>query len=81
MSKKPIHPKTMLRLCITVLWIGAAIALLSRTLGPVWLWVGLGITLAGAIGRYSLVKCPHCGCKLNESKTIPSKCPNCQETL
>ena len=43
--------------------------------------VSIAVMAVGIVWRYTLVKCPHCGCKLNESKTIPSKCPNCQETL
>ena len=81
MSRKPIAPKKKVQICVTCVWIGALIALLSRSLGQWCLWVGLGIVVLAATYRYCLVRCPHCGYKLVDSQTVPSNCPRCGESL
>ena len=80
MMKKP-SLKTQMRLCIGAVWAGALLAVLSKNLGQWCLWLGLAIVVVAALCRYSLIRCPHCGYKLAEGKTIPKCCPNCKEEL
>ena len=78
---KHISLKTQVNICVAFVWTGAVVALLSKVLGTWCLWVGIGIVAVAAVCRYSLIRCPHCGHKLTEGKTVPKRCPNCQEEL
>lgn len=78
--KKP-SLKRQVKLCVSFIWIGAVIALLSQTFGQWLLWAGIGIATAAALCRYTLIRCPHCGHKLVDGNTIPAHCPNCGEEL
>ena len=80
MDKKP-SVKKLVQFSVTLVWAGAVVALLSRTVGQWCLWVGLGITAIGVIIRYYLVRCPHCGSKITDSNRLPDRCPNCGEKL
>ena len=78
---KKLSLKTQLSICISFVWIGALLALLSKVAGAWCLWLGLAILVAAALCRFHLIRCPHCGHKLIEGKQIPPRCPNCKEEL
>ena len=74
---KKLSPKKQVQLCVSFVWAGALVAMLSKALGAWCLWLGLGIVVVAAICRYTLVRCPHCGHKLVDGQTVPRHCPNC----
>lgn len=78
--KKP-SVKTQVKICVTFVWIGALMALLSRSFGGWLLWAGLAVAAIASVCRYTLIRCPHCGCKLVDGQGVPNKCPNCGESL
>ncbi len=78
---KKLSLKTQMQLYITMVWIGAVVALLSRVLGPLYLWIGISIVVAGTICRYTLIRCPHCGHKFLDGNKLPYRCPNCEGEL
>lgn len=44
--------------------------------------VSVVLVAAGAVWRYTLVKCPYCGDKLKSFQTkLPDRCPTCNERL
>ena len=73
--------KTKVKICVAFVWIGALIAVMSRYMGDWLLWVGIAVVAVAGICRYTLIRCPHCGQKLMDSQGVPSKCPNCGESL
>ena len=78
---KKFSLKTQLNICVSFVWIGAVLALLSKVVGPWCLWLGLAILVVAAACRYSLIRCPHCGHRLIEGNRIPAQCPKCKEAL
>lgn len=78
--KKP-SLKTQVQICVSAVWLGALLAILSRNWGQWCLWLGLAIVVIAALCRYTLIRCPHCGHKLTEGKTLPKFCPNCKGEL
>ena len=73
--------KTKVKISVAFVWIGALIALLSQNLGTWLLWVGLAIVVVAGVYRFTMIRCPHCGHKLLDGNTVPSKCPNCGDSL
>lgn len=73
--------KTKVKICVAFVWVGALMAVMSRYMGSWLLWAGIAVVVVAAICRYALIRCPHCGCKLAEGQGVPSKCPNCGESL
>lgn len=44
--------------------------------------ISVVLVAAGAVWRYTLVKCPHCGDKFKGIHTkLPDRCPTCNERL
>ena len=44
--------------------------------------VSVVLVAAGAVWRYTMVKCPHCGDKFKDCQTkLPDRCPTCNERL
>ena len=44
--------------------------------------ISIALVAAGAVWRYTLVKCPHCGDKFKGMHTsLPVRCPNCNGRL
>ena len=78
---KKLSLKVQMQLYIGMVWVGAVIALLSRVLGPLFLWIGLAIVVTGAVCRYTLIRCPHCGFRFVEENKIPHRCPKCEGAL
>ncbi len=78
---KKLSPKKQVQLCISFVWIGAVVAMLSKMLGTWCLWVGFGIVVVAGICRYTLIRCPHCGYKLVEGNSVPRRCPKCEGDL
>ena len=66
-------------------WLGVIVAVvgyfLSGALKQILPWVGLLMVIGAIVFRFTMVRCPHCGNLLTESKTIPDKCPKCGEEL
>lgn len=81
MSKKPVSLKKKLQISVAFVWIGTLIALLSKVLGAWCLLAGLSIAVAAVAYRYTMIRCPHCGYKLAESRRVPACCPRCGESL
>ena len=53
-------------------------------LKPIPTIVSVTLVVVGAVWRYVLVKCPHCGCKLPGIHTVgklPGRCPECNGRL
>lgn len=73
--------KTKVKICVAFVWIGAVIALLSRSFDNWLLWVGIAVVAIAGICRYTLIRCPHCGHKLADPQGVPKKCPYCGEEL
>lgn len=78
--KKP-SLRTQVKICVGAVWFGALLAIMSDMLGKWCLWLGMAVVVVAAICRYSLIRCPHCGYKLAEGKTVPPRCPKCGEEL
>ena len=78
---KKLSLKAQVNICVAFVWIGALVALMSKFYGTWCLLLGIAILLAAAVCRYSLIRCPHCGHKLTEGKTVPPRCPNCKGEL
>ena len=78
---KTLPLKTQVKICVNAVWFGALLAILSRTVGKWCLWLGMAVVVVAAICRYTLIRCPHCGYKLSEGKTVPPRCPHCGEAL
>ena len=78
--KKP-SVKKLVRFSVALVWIGALVALVSRTAGQWCLWTGIGIAAVGVVIRYALVRCPNCGGRITDSNQLPERCPNCGEKL
>ena len=76
MNKK-VNLRLRLKVCVAFVWIGALVALLGRALGSWCLWLGIGIALVATICRVTLIRCPYCGFRLAEGKSIPPCCPSC----
>ena len=73
--------RTKINLCITFVWIGAILAVLSRVLGDWSLLAGLAIFVGATFCRYGLLRCPHCGHALSDRKRLPATCPKCGKEL
>ena len=78
--KKP-SIKTQVKICVSFIWIGALISLLSQTFGAWLLWAGIAVTAVAAICRYTLIRCPHCHHRLADGQNVPARCPRCGESL
>ena len=78
--KKP-SLRTQVKICVSAVWLGALLAILSQTVGKWCLWLGMAVVVVAAICRYTLIRCPHCAYKLTDGKTVPPRCPHCGETL
>ena len=80
-----MESKTNLRLklkvSVTFVWVGALIALMAKMFGPWCLVAGLSIAVIAGIYRYTMIRCPRCGHKLIDGKTIPARCPKCDQEL
>ena len=44
---------------------------------PVMIILGFAFIIAGIVFRFTLVKCPYCGCTLQGQKKAPETCPQC----
>ena len=40
-------------------------------------WVGILMVAAGMLWRFLFIKCPHCGSKLYNVRSLPEYCPDC----
>lgn len=85
MEKKTYSVKTRYKIYNILAWLGLAIALVGCLLGgeirTILTWIGIAFVTLAVIYRFTAVRCPHCGHLLTESKTMPDKCPKCQEEL
>lgn len=85
MDKKEYSVKKRYQLYNILSWLGVAIALfgffLEGSTKSVFTWVGLGFVVIAVIFRFTMVKCPECGNRLAQSKSIPDRCPECDKEL
>lgn len=85
MEEKTFSVKTRNKIYNAIAWAGVAIAVVGLALGDsiktILTWVGLAFVVLAVIYRFTMVKCPYCGNRLMESKTIPDKCPECHKEL
>ena len=79
--KKKTNLRLKLKISVAFVWIGAVVALLSKVFGGWCLLAGLAIAAAAATYRYTMIRCPRCGHKLIDGKTVPALCPKCGEEL
>ena len=79
--EKKTNLRIKVKISVAFVWIGALVALLSKMFGPWCLLAGLGIATVAAVYRYTMIRCPRCGHKLIDGKTIPALCPKCGEEL
>ncbi len=78
--KKP-SLNTQIKIYIGLVWLGALLAIASDAIGKWSLWAGMALVVIGAVCRYSLIRCPHCGFKLAGGQKVPPRCPACMEEL
>ncbi len=85
MEEKTFSAKTRNKIYTAIAWAGVAITMagyfMDGILKPILTWGGLGVVVLAGVFRFTMVKCPYCGNRLTESKTIPDKCPECHKEL
>lgn len=84
---KKLTPKTHMTIANVVMGAGVVYNLIDMVVyGMELRWVptivSVVLVAAGAVWRYTMVKCPHCGDKFKgiHSK-LPDRCPNCNGRL
>ena len=81
MGKNFFTPKKLAQLCVMLIWVGALVALFANSVDRRLLWVGLAIAVVALILRTVIVRCPTCGTRLTDMKSVPDRCPHCGEKL
>lgn len=85
MEEKTFSVVTRYRIYCVLSWAGVIIALAGYFMGglvkQILPWVGLIMVLFAVIFRFTMIRCPHCGNPLTQSKHIPAECPQCHKEL
>lgn len=85
MEEKTFSAKTRNKIYNAIAWAGVVIAVvgyfLDGNIKSILTWGGLAFVVLAVAFRFTMVKCPYCGNRLTESKTIPDKCPECHKEL
>ena len=85
MEQKPYSVKLRYKLYNILSWQGVILAvgayLQGGMLKQILPWIGFAMVVAAVVIRFTMVRCPHCGHGLTESKTIPDQCPKCNQEL
>ena len=85
MEEQKYSVKTRARIYSALAWAGVIVAVIGYFLTGVpkqiLPWVGLAMVVGAVIYRFTMIKCPHCGNMLTESKRIPDHCPECHQEL
>lgn len=84
---KKLTPKTHMTIANLLMGAGVVYNLVDMVVMgmSLRLWptvISIALVAAGAVWRYTLVKCPHCGDKFKGMHTsLPARCPNCNGRL
>lgn len=84
---KKLTPKVHMTIANVLMGAGVVYNLADMVINGMTLkWVptiiAVALVAAGAVWRYTLVKCPHCGDKFKGiHSNLPDRCPNCNERL
>ena len=84
---KKLTPKTHMLIANLLMGGGVAYNLIDMVVNGMelkWIPTIIAVVLvaAGAVWRYTLVKCPHCGDKFKGiHNKLPERCPTCNERL
>lgn len=84
---KKLTPKTHMTIANVLMGAGVVFDLGDMIINGMTLrlWptvIAVSLVAAGAVWRYTMVKCPHCGDKFKGiHNKLPDRCPNCNGRL